>query len=180
MSIHRYPDKIHTVHLSFNKLTGARFGQLIGGRSAPSEDNQHLVWKTENFNPNTHTYHGDYESGSVVRKEDVKPEISEFLLNTQCATKIEKQAPVHRQINAMSLMLEALIEKGVLTAEDPGVTDFLDYREYIERAQKNNALYKEARAASEHEVYVSKEEKLERVNNQLAGGLNIIVGRGEV
>jgi hypothetical protein len=173
----KYKDEIQQVHISFNKLSGARMGTIVSNKEYPKED-QYYIYKTCMYNPNTHEYVGDYETGHLIAREEIKPKIYEFHVNTQCAAKIEKAAPIHRQINAMAKMFQTLVDKGVLTEEDPGVEEFLYMQEYVTRARKNNELYKEARKNSGYEEYVSEEDRRESLNNQLAGGLNVVIGRG--
>jgi phage shock protein A len=75
-------------------------------------------------------------------------------------------------------MFQALIDKGVLSQEDPGVAEFTEIRDRIERTRKNNELYKETRKNSPYEDYATKEQEDQKLNDQLAGGLNVITGRG--
>ena len=165
-----------TVYISFNKISGARVASVITERDMPLE-NQYLKYKKFKFDPEKYDYVGDYDKGTIMLREDIKPQVYEYHIDIQCAQKIEKLAPVHKQLNSMSKMFEALIAKGVLTEDDPGVEEFTDLREAIDRSIKNNKLYKEARQNSDYEDYVSNEDMMKEADAQLAGGLNTIIGR---
>jgi len=164
------------VFLSFNKLTGAHFGQRTGG----SEDNlpdEYLKWRVEEFDPSTHRWVGDYEDGKVMAIAACRPYTNELMMDEICSKKIEKKYQWYHQTNALAAVVGTLIKKGILTEEDAGVTEFLEQREYIDRALKNNELYKEARTNSQDEDYRTKEELDRKKNDQVAGGLNTVLGR---
>lgn len=172
----KYKDEVQQVHIGFNKLTGARISTIVSDRKYPKED-QYLKYKSIKYNPHQFEYVGDFDNGMLVKRSELKPKIYEYQVNGQCADKIEKLYPVHKQLNIYSKLFGSLIANGTLTEEDDGVEEFLDMQEYVARARKNNALYKETRAKSETEEYVSEEQRIENLNNQLAGGLNVVVGR---
>lgn len=164
------------VFLSFNKITGYHLTQVTGLKEENLNTDQYK-WRVEEFDPNTHRWVGDYDDGKVMAIAACKPRTTEPMMDEICSKKIEKKYQWHHQINAIAKIADTLIKKGILTEEDAGVQEFLDQREYIDRALKNNELNKIARANSPHETYLTKEDLDNKKNNQLAGGLNTIIGR---
>lgn len=164
------------VFISFNKLTGAHIGQRTGG-SAKDLPDQYFKWKIEEFDPNTHRWVGDYDDGKVMAIAACRSSEDEVGMDEICSKKIEKKYQWYHQMNALAKIADTLIKKGILTEDDDGVSEFLEQREYIDRALKNNELYKEARANSPDEDYLTKEDLDKKKNAQLAGGLNTITGR---
>lgn len=172
-----FKDKEQEVHVGFNKLTGSHMTQ-VSGMSEDKLDTQYFKWKTVFINPNTHRWVGDYDDGKVMAIGELKPATDEIQLNELCEKKIIKDGvTIHGQLNAFAEMFEALITKGFLEEDDPGVQEFQRQKEIIDRARKNNALYKEVRKNSPEEHYLTKEQLDQKKNAQMAGGLNVLIGR---
>ena len=149
----------------------------LGSGSAPGSGLEPRFEPSSPSNPNSHRWVGDFDDGKVMSYGELKPKSTETILDHLCSHKIDKDVKTYHQLNAYADMFKVLIDKGVLTEDDPGVSDFLEQREIIDRARKNNELYKKARTESKDEYYLSKEQEDEKKNAQLAGGLNTVTGR---
>lgn len=170
--------KVQEVHLGFNKLTNAHCSTVVGG-SASKLGTQYYIWRTEKFNPTTHEWRGDRHTGKVVSIGEIKPLMSETVLNAQCHQKIKKKYLYADQINILSKMFGALIEKGVLSPEDAGVAEFNEMQKYINRTLDNNSQLKSHYESSEDHEYVSRKEESKRQSDCLHGGMQAIAGRPE-
>jgi len=178
LKLHKPEDRVQEVHLGFNKLTKAHCSTVMGGKL---EDlgTQYFTWLTREFNPNTHEWKGDMETGKVVSIGEIKPVTAESVLNAHCHQKIKKKYMYYDQINALSKMFRCLIDKGVLTEEDEGVVEFNEMQEYITRTLKNNKQLKAHYEASDDHEYLSLKEEAKRQSDCFHGGLQAIAGRPE-
>lgn len=176
--MHTPEDKVQEVHLGFNKITKVHCSSVMGG-SKKDLDTQYYAWLTRKFNPLTHRWEGDMDSGKVISIGEAKPITTESVLNSHCHQKIKKKYMYYDQLNAMSDMFNALISKGILTEEDAGVQEFNEMQEYINRTRKNNKMLKAHYEASEDHEYLSLKEEAKRQSDCFHGGMQSIAGRPE-
>lgn len=171
-----FKDEKIEVFIGFNKITGAHLTQ-VSGTTEDKLATDYFKWKNVLINQNTHRWVGDYDDGRVMPIGELKPSTTETDADELCSKKIEKEVLPHQQMNVMADMFQALINKGVLDENDQGVADFQKQREYIDSCRKNNVLFKKAREESPEEHYKTKAQLDQKKSDQMAGGLNVLLGR---
>ena len=174
------PDVINTdekqdVHLAFNKISGAFLGVIIG---AAELDETYLKYRKVRMNPAMETWQGDYDTGKIVSKEAQPAQISEFVMDATCNSKIGRKYQPHHQLNIMGDLLDAVVsQSGLLPEDHPALVAFHEMRKYIAAVRANNKRLKEAYLEGEHYNYRSKEDMIAVQDAELEGGLAHVVGR---
>ena len=73
-----YPTVENTQTLIFNKITGAFIASMVGSH-LDKVNTTYCKGKTATFNPETHVWVGDYDTGSVKAKTDTIQNLLEIL-----------------------------------------------------------------------------------------------------
>ena len=154
--------------LIFNKLTGVLVAKMMG-------DNLSLVntkycnGKVLSYNPDTHEYIGNYDSGSVQNKA-TRPRIaSEMSLDDTAGLHIRKKYNYHHQLNHIIDMMKLLLDASSLTDEQKA--SFNAMKEYIDEIRDLNGKYKDSYANDPNWNYKTREEQLQEIDDKLAGGM---------
>ena len=106
----------------FNKITGALVAKMIGSHM-DLVNTTYCKGKLLSYNPDTHEYVGDYDTGSVKPMHD-KQIIYERAVNTSANIRVLEKWPLHKQINALIEMLDQ--------ADIPNTPKITELKEHIE------------------------------------------------
>lgn len=156
--------------LVFNKFTGAYIGMTSGIDHERNEVN--FKYKVLAFDPDTHIWEGDYDTGSLVMIQNASVVISETELDADCQDKIFREYKYYHQLNVVYGVLDKLLQAASLSDGD-----YEAMKTYISSIVANNERYKEAYAAQEGYSYLDKQAERDLLNAQLEGGLHEIMGR---
>ena len=102
--------------LIFNKLSGALVAKMIGSH-LDNVNTKYCKGKIETFNPETHEYVGDFDSGSVQNKATRPRVASELDLDETAGIHIRKKYNYHHQLNHIIDMMALLLDASSLTDE---------------------------------------------------------------
>ena len=112
--------------LIFNKLSGALVAKMIGSH-LDKVNTKYCKGKIETFNPETHEYVGDFDSGSVQSKA-TRPRIaSELDLDETAGIHIRKKYNYHHQLNHIIDMMALLLDASSLTDEQKANFNSVSY-----------------------------------------------------
>ena len=159
----------------FNKITGEFIGTVIGNNS---EDINKDYYDTKiiQINPKIEEYVGDFKSGSVKNILDVKPQILETHMNENTGEKILSEAAYHKQINAISDVINEMLIGNV---SEKTKDKFFNVRKIIKNnIAENNRLKEEYRKSPEHD-FLSKKDLSKIAKNQIAGAVGEIIKDAE-
>ena len=154
--------------LIFNKLTGVLVAKMMG-------DNLSLVnikyckGKVISYNPDTHEYIGNYDSGSVQSKATRPRVASEMSLDDTAGLHIRKKYNYHHQLNHIIDMMKLLLDASSLTDEQKA--NFNSMKEYIDEIRDLNNKYKDSYANDPNWDYKTREDVLDEIDDKLAGGM---------
>jgi len=167
------------VKVMFNKITGALLGIISHGTGEreivePDADSP-IIFKEVEMDRETETWQGTMADGGIVPLSERKSVITEFMVNSGAKSKIQRKYPQHLQVNMLIKMVSLLLDKSDLPEEE--VQEFRDMVTYIEHIRANNRRYKEAYAKNPNYEYLSANDLVEKLNDELEGGLQEVVGR---
>ena len=155
--------------LIFNKLSGALVAKMIGSH-LDKVNTKYCKGKLETFNPETHEYVGDFDSGSVQNKA-TRPRIaSELDLDTTAGIHIRKKYKYHHQLNHIIDMMALLLDASSLTDEQKA--SFNSMKEYIDEIRDLNGKYKDSYQNDPNWTYKTKQTVRSDVNAKMAGGIS--------
>lgn len=155
--------------LIFNKLSGAFVAKMIGSHM-DKVNTKYCKGKLETFNPETHEYVGDFDSGSVQNKA-TRPRIaSELDLDNTAGIHIRKKYNYHHQLNHVIDMMKLLLDASSLT--DDQKASFNAMKEYIDEVRDLNGKYKDSYENDPNWTYKTKETVRSDVNAKMAGGVS--------
>ena len=155
--------------LIFNKLSGALVAKMIGSH-LDKVNTKYCKGKIETFNPETHEYVGDFDSGSVQNKA-TKPRVaSELDLDETAGIHIRKKYNYHHQLNHIIDMMKLLLDASSLT--DDQKASFNAMKEYIDEIRDLNGKYKDSYQNDPNWNYKTKETVRDDVNAKMAGGIS--------
>ena len=155
--------------LIFNKLTGALVAKMIGSH-LDLVNTKYCKGKIETFNPETHEYVGDFDSGSVQNKA-VRPRTeSELDLDETAGIHIRKKYNYHHQLNHIIDMMKLLLDASSLTEQQKA--SFNAMKEYIDEIRDLNGKYKDSYQNDPNWNYKTKETVRDDVNAKMAGGIS--------
>ena len=153
----------------FNKLTGALVAKVLGSRM-DLVNTKYCKGKVITYNPDTHEYVGDYDSGSVQSKA-TKPRIaSEISLDNTAGMHIRKKYNYHHQLNHIIDMMKLLLDASSLT--DDQKASFNAMKEYIDEVRDLNTKYKDSYQNDPNWTYKDKTTVRNDVNAKMAGGVS--------
>ena len=155
--------------LIFNKLTGALVAKMIGSH-LDLVNTKYCKGKIETFNPETHEYVGDFDSGSVQNKAVRPRTASELDLDETAGIHIRKKYNYHHQLNHIIDMMKLLLDASSLT--DDQKASFNAMKEYIDEIRDLNGKYKDSYQNDPNWTYKAKETVRNDVNAKMAGGIS--------
>ena len=155
--------------LIFNKLTGALVAKMIGSH-LDLVNTKYCKGKIETFNPETHEYVGDFDSGSVQNKAVRPRTASELDLDETAGIHIRKKYNYHHQLNHIIDMMKLLLDASSLT--DDQKASFNAMKEYIDEIRDLNGKYKDSYQNDPNWNYKTKETVRDDVNAKMAGGIS--------
>ena len=154
--------------LIFNKLTGVLVAKMMGDNLS-LVNTKYCKGKVLSYNPDTHEYIGNYDSGSVQNKA-TRPRIaSEMSLDDTAGLHIRKKYNYHHQLNHVIDMMKLLLDASSLTEEQKA--SFNAMKEYIDEIRDLNGKYKDSYANDPNWNYKTREEQLQEIDDKLAGGM---------
>ena len=155
--------------LIFNKLTGALVAKMIGSH-LDLVNTKYCKGKIETFNPETHEYVGDFDSGSVQNKAVRPRTASELDLDETAGIHIRKKYNYHHQLNHIIDMMALLLDASSLTDEQKA--SFNSMKEYIDEIRDLNSKYKDSYQNDPNWNYKTKQIVRDDVNAKMAGGIS--------
>ena len=155
--------------LIFNKLTGVFVAKMIGSH-LDKVNTTYCKGKVVTFNPETHEYVGNYDSGSVVDKSTAPRVASELDLDETAGLHIRKKYNYHHQLNHIIDMMKLLLDASSLSDEQKA--SFNSMKEYIDEIRDLNGKYKDSYTNDPNWIYKNKETVKTEVQNKMAGGMS--------
>ena len=155
--------------LIFNKLTGVFVAKMIGSH-LDKVNTTYCKGKVMTFNPETHEYVGNYDSGSVVDKSTAPRVASELDLDETAGIHIRKKYNYHHQLNHIIDMMKLLLDASSLSDEQKA--SFNSMKEYIDEIRDLNGKYKDSYTNDPNWIYKNKETVKTEVQNKMAGGMS--------
>jgi len=168
-----YPTVEGTQTLIFNKITGAFIASMCGSH-LDKVNTTYCKGKTAVFNPETHNWVGDYDTGSVKSKTDTPRLAYEHALDGTAAFQIRNKYDYHHQLNIIIDMMSLLLDASSLTTAQKA--SFTAMKEYIAEIRALNDKYKDSYTNDPNWTYKSKATAQTEMDNQLAGGLHEVIG----
>ena len=155
--------------LIFNKLTGVFVAKVIGSH-LDKVNTTYCKGKVMTFNPETHEYVGNYDSGSVVDKSTAPRVASELDLDNTAGIHIRKKYNYHHQLNHIIDMMKLLLDASSLSDEQKA--SFNSMKEYIDEIRDLNGKYKDSYTNDPNWTYKTKDTVKTEVQNKMAGGMS--------
>tara|TARA_Y100001937_G_C7097404_1_gene320779 strand:- start:590 stop:1180 length:591 start_codon:yes stop_codon:yes gene_type:complete len=154
--------------LIFNKLTGVLVAKMMGDNLS-LVNTKYCKGKVISYNPDTHEYIGNYDSGSVQSKATRPRVASEISLDDTAGLHIRKKYNYHHQLNHIIDMMKLLLDASSLTDEQKA--NFNAMKEYIDEIRDLNNKYKDSYANDPNWDYKTREDVLDEIDDKLAGGM---------
>ena len=154
--------------LIFNKLTGVLVAKMMGDNLS-LVNTKYCKGKVISYNPDTHEYVGNYDSGSVQSKATRPRVASEISLDDTAGLHIRKKYNYHHQLNHIIDMMKLLLDASSLTDEQKA--NFNAMKEYIDEIRDLNNKYKDSYANDPNWDYKTREDVLDEIDDKLAGGM---------
>ena len=152
----------------FNKITGALVAKMIGDH-LDLVNTQYCKGKVVSYNPDTHEYVGDFDTGSVQSKSTTKRIIEEHSLDRTAGVHIRKKYDYHHQLNHIIDMMSLLLDASSLTEEQKA--NFKQMKEYIDEVRDLNNKYKDSYTNDDNWTYKTKEDVASDNDKKMAGGM---------
>ena len=152
----------------FNKITGVLVAKMIGDH-LDLVNTQYCKGKLVTYNPDTHEYVGDYDTGSVQSKSTTKRIIEEHSLDRTAGVHIRKKYDYHHQLNHIIDMMSLLLDASSLTEEQKA--NFKSMKEYIDEVRDLNNKYKDSYTNDDNWTYKSKADVASDDDKKTAGGM---------
>lgn len=152
----------------FNKMTGVLVAKMIGDH-LDLVNTQYCKGKLVTYNPDTHEYVGDYDTGSVQSKSTTKRIIEEHSLDRTAGVHIRKKYDYHHQLNHIIDMMSLLLDASSLTEEQKA--NFKSMKEYIDEVRDLNNKYKDSYTNDDNWTYKSKADVASDDDKKTAGGM---------
>ena len=153
----------------FNKLTGALVAKMFGDH-LDLVNTTYCKGKVVTYNPDTHQYVGDYDTGSVMSKSETPRVMEEHSLDGSAGVQIRKKYDYYHQLNHIIDMMGLLLDASSLTEEQKA--NFNSMKEYIDEVRDLNDKYKDSYTNDDNWTYKTKQDSQTDMDNQLAGGMH--------
>ena len=154
--------------LIFNKLTGVLVAKMMGDNLS-LVNTKYCKGKVISYNPDTHEYIGNYDSGSVQSKATRPRVASEMSLDDTAGLHIRKKYNYHHQLNHIIDMMALLLDASSLTDEQKA--NFKSMKEYIDEVRDLNNKYKDSYTNDDNWTYKTKEDVASDNDKKMAGGM---------
>ena len=152
----------------FNKLTGALVAKMFGDHM-DLVNTKYCKGKVVSYNPDTHDYIGDYDTGSVQSKSTAPRIMQEHSLDRTAGVHIRKKYDYHHQLNHIIDMMGLLLDASSLTDEQKA--NFKQMKEYIDEVRDLNNKYKDSYENDDNWTYKTKEQLSAENDLKTAGGM---------
>ena len=159
--------------LIFNKISGAFIAQVVGSH-LDKVNTTYCKGKTATFNPETHIWVGDHDSGSVKSKAETPRVVYEQTLDGTAGMNIRKEYDYHHQLNVIIDMMSLLLDASSLTTSQKA--SFTAMKDYIAEIRALNVKYKDSYTNDPNWTYKTKADGQTDTDNKLAGGLHEFIG----
>ena len=159
--------------LIFNKISGAFIAQMVGSH-LDKVNTVYCKGKTATFNPETHIWVGDHDSGSVKSRAETPRVAYEHTLDGTAGMNIRKKYDYHHQLNVIIDMMTLLLDASSLTTSQKA--SFTAMKEYIAEIRALNVKYKDSYTNDPNWTYKTKADGQTDTDNKLAGGLHEFIG----
>jgi Mg-chelatase subunit ChlI len=170
-----------TVTLYFNKISKAYISYRPG--FSERHNAEQIIIRHETFDLDTHTWNGDYDTGSIIPIVEAKQNVYETQLQGRAQDKIFKKYKLSKQLNIttelMLVMMRKINEIAVLNGAEeiteentPQLIALNEMRYYIDEILENNDRLTQAYIDSPAYDYISIREDLARQSRRLEGGLH--------
>ena len=159
--------------LIFNKISGAFIAQMVGSH-LDKVNTVYCKGKTATFNPETHIWVGDHDSGSVKSRAETPRIAYEHTLDGTAGMNIRKKYDYHHQLNVIIDMMTLLLDASSLTTSQKA--SFTAMKEYIAEIRALNVKYKDSYTNDPNWTYKTKADGQTDTDNKLAGGLHEFIG----
>ena len=152
----------------FNKITGALVAKMIGDH-LDLVNTKYCKGKVVSYNPDTHEYVGDFDTGSVQSKNTSPRIMEEHSLDRTAGVHIRKKYDYHHQLNHIIDMMGLLLDASSLTDEQKA--NFNQMKEYIDEVRDLNNKYKDSYTNDDNWTYKTKEDVASDNDKKMAGGM---------
>ena len=152
----------------FNKLTGALVAKMIGDH-LDLVNTKYCKGKIVSYNPDTHQYIGDFDTGSVQSKSTAPRIMEEHSLDRTAGVHIRKKYDYHHQLNHIIDMMSLLLDASSLTDEQKA--NFKSMKEYIDEVRDLNTKYKDSYTNDTNWTYKTKDDVAADNDLKTAGGM---------
>ena len=152
----------------FNKITGALVAKMIGDH-LDLVNTKYCKGKVVSYNPDTHEYVGDFDTGSVQSKSTSPRIMEEHSLDRTAGVHIRKKYDYHHQLNHIIDMMALLLDASSLTDEQKA--NFNSMKEYIDEVRDLNNKYKDSYTNDDNWTYKSKADVASDDDKKTAGGM---------
>ena len=152
----------------FNKITGALVAKMFGDH-LDLVNTKYCKGKVVSYNPDTHDYYGDYDTGSVQSKSTAPRIMEEHSLDRTAGVHIRKKYDYHHQLNHIIDMMSLLLDASSLTDEQKA--NFKQMKEYIDEVRGLNNKYKDSYTNDDNWTYKTKEQLSAENDLKTAGGM---------
>ena len=159
--------------LIFNKISGAFIAQVVGSH-LDKVNTDYCKGKTATFNPETHIWVGDHDSGSVKSRAETPRIAYEHTLDGTAGMNIRKKYDYHHQLNVIIDTMTLLLDASSLTTSQKA--SFTAMKEYIAEIRALNVKYKDSYTNDPNWTYKTKADGQTDTDNKLAGGLHEFIG----
>ena len=152
----------------FNKLTGALVAKMIGDH-LDLVNTKYCKGKVVSYNPDTHEYIGDFDTGSVQSKSTAPRIMEEHSLDRTAGVHIRKKYDYHHQLNHVIDMMSLLLDASSLTDEQK--ENFKSMKGYIDEVRDLNGKYKDSYTNDTNWTYKTKDDVAADNDLKMAGGM---------
>ena len=152
----------------FNKITGALVAKMFGDH-LDLVNTKYCKGKVVSYNPDTHDYYGDYDTGSVQSKSTAPRIMEEHSLDRTAGVHIRKKYDYHHQLNHIIDMMSLLLDASSLTDEQKA--NFKQMKGYIDEVRGLNDKYKDSYENDDNWTYKTKEQLSAENDLKTAGGM---------
>lgn len=175
--------------LVFNKLSGEYIASMNanGDLSTDLLNHDNYNYRTVEIDEATQVWSGDYGTGTITNKAQVKPVVLESELDAHAKDKVFGKYQYYHQINVLAGVVQqliianqALVDKlgdQTLSVSPEHCLSLCEMQEYITSIRANNERYKAGYIESADYEYQSSQDEADKLSRQLDGGLHELFGR---
>lgn len=171
-----------TITLLFNKISRVFAGYRSGPLGPEDINTDYYVARQETFDPATHAWSGDFETGKIIPKTEVKQIVTERQLQGRAQDKIFKKYKLSKQLNITTDVLLVMLDRinqlctqagidPINEETSPELVTLNEMRYYIETILANNKRLTQAYIDNPAYEYMSIRDELKQQSDLLEGGL---------